>query len=1332
MLMMTWFEVAADADHEYYMKDNYYMKSLDNEQDKWYGRLKEPIGLHDKVTLEDYTAMQKYLKNDLGRNEIAGMDLTFSAPKSVSLMLAKDEQTKNLMIDCHQKAVEQTLKLIEDEYIQATVKHDCKVNTKNMIAARFNHYTTRADNDGNIDLQMHTHCVIENMTMYNNKMYAVNFQKITKNEKELGLRYRMYLAEELQKNGYELDLYDQKHGFFRIKGFNEDIELAHSHRRKEILKYIEDNNLEYSSGNAQIANLATRNAKNYDIDFNDILEVTKKEVFEKNKNIKFGGKEDEYIGKQNVKEGDPDFSGGSGGSETASAEFDIADFGKNGRQELAGFESLDSLQDLSLSSLDQAGNRADVLLPSPATFDMAEQQSEKIRNLNLFKQKQALRESEILKIADEAIKDLSAEQFSFTIKELRLRIMNYGVLWNISDKEALKLAEKCNIVNLGKKEGQRYDNYSTAKNIKNEAYILDSVDRCRDKSTEYKTLEEVDATLQKVIDEKNAKLPAGAKPVSPNMEQTVMIEHVLTNKSNLVLNQGMAGTGKTFACKYMKSVCDEMNIKIQGLAFTGKAADGLEIESGIETSTIHAFLNKAEKDSGIISENTTEGIKQEWDLSKVTKAESAEIIFVDEAGLVNNDLMVPLLTYQEMRGDKCKLVLSGDYDQLKPVGCGEPMKNLIKDKGASTCYLSDIRRQKDEELLSAVKASVKGSTIETFKTLEKRDCYHEISKKKDRLESIKKEAVKLKLDDYTVKKSDGSMNLKQLVIVSTNADRKKLNQMIRDEYVKRGELKEGNEYLIKVQEGKNVKTEKAKFAVNDRIIFKANDKKLKVMNGSLGQITRIDDKKFTVVLDSGETKQFYIDSYNAIQHAYAVTAYASQGMSVDKAICDMSTKDAVQDRNALYVDISRAKYDAIVFTDNKKELEAQTKEFCDKVTSKEFAERIAQLQNGYKITNNDMYKAPTKKSYEAEYVAQEKAIAALADSKIDIRSNSELIFKNMKKKLRADIKNKKPKNAPEHSNSSTSSTVKVTPNIKKASIIIQPDEYVRKIEDDNIKIRSRFTETTERMEAPYENPIIFQLKQKNDNIKFQKSQQQLPAEKSDDDFLAFSKDDTAEDWYCTADDAERYFTKQLNELKMNDFTAEEINNMRKNAESAFSKNHDLSVGKEAYIEKSIDSAYIKKFSCSKNTYNALKTKLAENIEKCRQVKHKAVLHTAKQLANVGISANALNNKECYNIIANNLRKAFKVGFKLPKILGSPIISALKKPIELAQKLGKVADFFGKILLPDKKPKKLELTATTLFRDITFFISAGKSIIVGKDVKTRSKTRKITVDKNEEE
>ena len=139
---------------------------------------------------------------------------------------------------------------------------------------------------------------------------------------------------------------------------------------------------------------------------------------------------------------------------------------------------------------------------------------------------------------------------------------------------------------------------------------------------------------------------------------------------------------------------------------------------------------------------------------------------------------------------------------------------------------------------------------------------------------------------------------------------------------------------------------------------------------------------------------------------------------------------------------------------------------------------------------------------------QEKAIAALADSKIDIRSSSEFIFKNMKKKLRADIKNKKPKNAPDHSNSSALRTVKAAESMKKASNIIYSDDYVRKIEDKDIKVRSRLSEPSDIMEANNENPVISQLKQ----ISLQKSQQQLSAVKSDDDFLAVKSNYLTKDY----------------------------------------------------------------------------------------------------------------------------------------------------------------------------------------------------------------------------
>lgn len=45
-----------------------------------------------------------------------------------------------------------------------------------------------------------------------------------------------------------------------------------------------------------------------------------------------------------------------------------------------------------------------------------------------------------------------------------------------------------------------------------------------------------------------------------------------------------------------------------------------------------------------------------------------------------------------------QVVFSGDYDQLPPVGAGEPFKALIE-AGAGTAYLEDIRRQRDLELM---------------------------------------------------------------------------------------------------------------------------------------------------------------------------------------------------------------------------------------------------------------------------------------------------------------------------------------------------------------------------------------------------------------------------------------------------------------------------------------------------------------------------------------------------------------------------------------------------------------------------------------------------------
>ena len=298
----------------------------------------------------------------------------------------------------------------------------------------------------------------------------------------------------------------------------------------------------------------------------------------------------------------------------------------------------------------------------------------------------------------------------------------------------------------------------------------------------------------------------------------------------------------------------------------------------------------------------------------------------------------------------------------------------------ATAYLADIRRQKDNaQLLSAVRESVKGDHLKTFEALEKSGDYKEIksaAKRRDYIEHRMTDGVAVR--DYK----------DNLLLASTNADRKQYNEDIREIYVKRGELDRGREYDISVSDGDRETKEKRNFAAGDRIIFTANDKRVGVKNGTLAVIDRIDERgNVLATTDVGQQIRWQMDKYNSLDHAYCVTNYKAQGMSVGRTerdenglkhfrgmvVCDMSTDGTPQNRNALYVDISRAKTHAVVVTDSKAKLERQTKDFARKITSKDFSDKICEMgKRG--VQNNDRYHAPDRTGREE----LEKALAGIA------------------------------------------------------------------------------------------------------------------------------------------------------------------------------------------------------------------------------------------------------------------------------------------------------------------------------------------------------------------
>lgn len=95
-----------------------------------------------------------------GREAVAGFDLTFSPPKSVSVLWAlADPKLQAELHEAHKQAVEECLDWLERNVIQARAGHAgvAWVPVEGAIASLFDHWDSRAG-----DPQLHTHAVIAN------------------------------------------------------------------------------------------------------------------------------------------------------------------------------------------------------------------------------------------------------------------------------------------------------------------------------------------------------------------------------------------------------------------------------------------------------------------------------------------------------------------------------------------------------------------------------------------------------------------------------------------------------------------------------------------------------------------------------------------------------------------------------------------------------------------------------------------------------------------------------------------------------------------------------------------------------------------------------------------------------------------------------------------------------------------------------------------------------------------------------------------------------------------------------------------------------------------
>jgi ATP-dependent exoDNAse (exonuclease V) alpha subunit len=117
------------------------------------------------------------------------------------------------------------------------------------------------------------------------------------------------------------------------------------------------------------------------------------------------------------------------------------------------------------------------------------------------------------------------------------------------------------------------------------------------------------------------------------------------------------------------------------------------------------------------------------------------------------------------------------------------------------------------------------------------------------------------------------------------------------------------------------------FSQGDRVQFTAPNRERHIANRELGAIEKIDDSgTLQLRLDSGRTVAINIKENPHLDYGYAVTSHSSQGQTADRVLVHVDTEQAGEklvNRRLAYVAVSRGRYDAQVYTNDKGQLAEQ-------------------------------------------------------------------------------------------------------------------------------------------------------------------------------------------------------------------------------------------------------------------------------------------------------------------------------------------------------------------------------------------------------------------------
>ena len=208
----------------------------------------EPVDGADFIALMEgrHPGTGRWLRPEgAGGGRGGGIDVTFSAPKSVSTVWALGDPWQREQIEqAHGRAVEHTILYLRERVPVVRRRYSGQVveeHAKDVIATEYRHTTARGVSGAQApDPQLHSHVVITGAVRDDDRIVAVASRPIFRSAREMGAFYRSALADELTREGYAIEQGTGKDGrYFEIAGVPRDLCEAFSGRSREVARAAE-------------------------------------------------------------------------------------------------------------------------------------------------------------------------------------------------------------------------------------------------------------------------------------------------------------------------------------------------------------------------------------------------------------------------------------------------------------------------------------------------------------------------------------------------------------------------------------------------------------------------------------------------------------------------------------------------------------------------------------------------------------------------------------------------------------------------------------------------------------------------------------------------------------------------------------------------------------------------------------------------------------------------------------------------------------------------------------------------------------------------------------